>query len=73
MSSLNQSGWKPEMGSRYESAPATYTGNKALMLEEPLIFEIGTAEITGVDGVYSRTIIAADTAEVHPFEIVWTE
>ena len=27
----------------------TATGNKALMLEEPLIFEIGSAETTGVD------------------------
>ena len=29
--------------------PATVTGNRALMLEEPLIFEIGTTETTGVD------------------------
>nr|WP_313790159.1 aminomethyl-transferring glycine dehydrogenase subunit GcvPB [Sphingomonas oryzagri] len=30
-------------------APATYTGNKALMLEEPLLFEIGDTARTGVD------------------------
>ncbi|GAA4816788.1 aminomethyl-transferring glycine dehydrogenase subunit GcvPB [Sphingosinicella ginsenosidimutans] len=28
---------------------ATYTGNKALMLEEPLLFEIGDTRTTGVD------------------------
>ena len=49
MSSINQSGWKPEMGNAGNAAPATYTGNKALMLEEPLIFEIGTPGTTGVD------------------------
>src|SRR3546814_14269909 len=33
-----------------ESAPgATVTGNRALMLEEALIFEIGSSEKTGVD------------------------
>jgi glycine dehydrogenase subunit 2 len=30
-------------------APATFTGNRALMLEEPLIFEIGSTERSGVD------------------------
>ena len=49
MNAINQSGWKPEMGNADETAPATYTGNKALMLEEALIFEIGTAATTGVD------------------------
>ena len=49
MSTINQSGWKPEMGSAGEIGPATYTGNKALMLEEALIFEIGTTGTTGVD------------------------
>jgi glycine dehydrogenase subunit 2 len=49
MNAINQSGWKPEMGNACETAPATFTGNKALMLEEALIFEIGTAATTGVD------------------------
>ncbi|MEM7665043.1 MAG: aminomethyl-transferring glycine dehydrogenase subunit GcvPB [Pseudomonadota bacterium] len=31
------------------TGPATTTGNHALMLEEPLLFEIGHAEVTGVD------------------------
>jgi len=47
MSAVNQSGWKPEMGSAGDAKPATFTGNKALMLEEALIFEIGTSGTTG--------------------------
>ncbi|WP_407672786.1 aminomethyl-transferring glycine dehydrogenase subunit GcvPB [Parerythrobacter jejuensis] len=31
------------------NGPATTTGNRALMLEEPLLFEIGHADETGVD------------------------
>ncbi|OZA85523.1 MAG: glycine dehydrogenase (aminomethyl-transferring), partial [Azorhizobium sp. 39-67-5] len=31
------------------AAPATFTGNRALDLDEGLIFEIGRAEVTGVD------------------------
>ena len=49
MSALNQSGWKPEMGPSDDAKPATFTGNRALMLEEALIFEIGTTDTTGVD------------------------
>ncbi|MCC2603272.1 aminomethyl-transferring glycine dehydrogenase subunit GcvPB [Sphingopyxis yananensis] len=52
MSTLNPAGWRPEMTSGEAGAggvPATFTGNRALMLEEPLIFEIGTRETTGVD------------------------
>jgi glycine dehydrogenase subunit 2 len=29
--------------------PATFTGNRGLMLDEPLLFELGNAETTGVD------------------------
>ena len=51
MSNPNQSGWKPEAPVAGDTAtgPATATGNRALMLEEPLIFEIGTTDTTGVD------------------------
>src|SRR3546814_20231947 len=49
MNSPNASGWKPEMTRADGSAPATVTGNRALMLEEPLLFEIGQAGVTGVD------------------------
>ncbi|MEY4890659.1 MAG: putative glycine dehydrogenase [decarboxylating] subunit 2, partial [Pseudomonadota bacterium] len=46
---INQSGWRPEMGANADSDVATFTGNRALMLEEALIFEIGTTDTTGVD------------------------
>ena len=51
MNAPNQSGWKPEMqpDDGLHSGPATTTGNRALMLEEPLLFEIGHADNTGVD------------------------
>jgi glycine dehydrogenase subunit 2 len=47
--SINQSGWRPEMTAGTGSAAPTFTGNKALMLEEALIFEIGDTTTTGVD------------------------
>jgi glycine dehydrogenase subunit 2 len=47
--SINQSGWKPTTPTKGEGAAPTFTGNKALMLEEPLIFEIGSTKTTGVD------------------------
>jgi glycine dehydrogenase subunit 2 len=46
---INPSGWKPAMEVRFDEAPATFTGNRALMLDEALIFEIGDAQTTGVD------------------------
>lgn len=50
MSEINKSGWRPEMAAvGSDGKPATYTGNKALMLEEALIFEIGNSQTTGVD------------------------
>ena len=52
MNAPNQSGWKPEMQiaeDGFIGGPITTTGNRALMLEEPLLFEIGRADVTGVD------------------------
>ena len=50
MNAPNASGWKPgKPVSDDADGPATFTGNRALMLEEPLIFEIGTTATTGVD------------------------
>ena len=49
MSTVNASGWKPEMGESDVMTASTYTGNRALMLEEALIFEIGDTHTTGVD------------------------
>lgn len=50
MSKLNPAGWRPEMvAADGADDAATFTGNRALMLEEPLIFEIGSRHTTGVD------------------------
>ena len=51
MNAPNKSGWKPamEVADAGHEGPPTTTGNRALMLEEPLLFEIGHAETTGVD------------------------
>jgi len=52
MNAPNKSGWKPAMEVAEDgmhNGPPTTTGNRALMLEEPLLFEIGHAETTGVD------------------------
>ena len=49
MNEVNQSGWKPSAPTAVTGEHATTTGNRALMLEEPLIFEIGDNETTGVD------------------------
>lgn len=46
---INQSGWKPSSPVAANSDGSTTTGNRALMLEEPLIFEIGDNQTTGVD------------------------
>eukprot|EP01037_Dinobryon_pediforme_P036538 gene36538-43534_t len=47
--SINASGWRPEAPISGGKASPTTTGNKALMLEEALIFEIGDTTTTGVD------------------------
>lgn len=47
--SINASGWRPEAPISGGKPVATVTGNKALMLEEALIFEIGDVNTTGVD------------------------
>ena len=50
MNAVNPSGWRPEAPqSGGGDMPATTTGNRALMLEEPLLFEIGKRDQTGVD------------------------
>ena len=52
MNAPNASGWKPGTpveGHNAMHGPDTATGNRALMLEEPLIFEIGSTDTTGVD------------------------
>ena len=47
---INPSGWRPSAPTEAGGeGGSTFTGNRALMLEEALIFEIGTLETTGVD------------------------
>jgi len=46
---VNPSGWRPTTPANEPGSADTVTGNRALMLEEPLLFEIGSAEQTGVD------------------------
>ncbi len=51
MTAVNPSGWRPTApsGAGDPDVVATVTGNRALMLEEPLLFEIGSRGQTGVD------------------------
>ena len=51
MTTMNASGWRPSMGESVSAggASATSSGDRALMLEEPLSFEIGDASKCGVD------------------------
>lgn len=49
MSGVNASGWRPEMGSAGTGSSPTTSGDKALMLEEALIFELRAPGTTGVD------------------------
>ena len=46
---VNPSGWRPSAPADEQREATTVTGNRALMLEEPLLFEIGDTETTGVD------------------------
>ncbi|MFN3688757.1 aminomethyl-transferring glycine dehydrogenase subunit GcvPB [Salinarimonas sp.] len=46
---LNRQGRPTAAGDAAETAHPTFTGNRALMQEEPLLFEIGRTETTGVD------------------------
>ena len=47
--SINAGGWRPERPESAAGSAETFTGNRALMLEEPLLFEIGDIGQTGVD------------------------
>ncbi|MDZ3832626.1 MAG: aminomethyl-transferring glycine dehydrogenase subunit GcvPB [Sphingopyxis sp.] len=59
MTALNPAGWRPEMNvAGGADDNVTFTGNRALMLEEPLIFEIGSTATTGVD--FDETVPTAD-------------
>src|SRR6185295_12303006 len=46
---MNRQGRPTEPIAMLSTAPDTFTGNRALRIEEALIFEIGRPEVTGVD------------------------
>src|SRR3954465_11487825 len=46
---VNPSGGRPSAPANEQGDIATATGNRALMLEEPLLFELGAVDQTGVD------------------------
>ena len=46
---MNRQGRPTEPVEARCAAPQTFTGNRALQIEEALIFEIGRTEVTGVD------------------------
>lgn len=50
---INPAGWRPSAGrataDASSTAATTFTGNRALMLEEPLLFEIGSPDTCGYD------------------------
>ena len=46
---VNPSGWRPTTPANERGEAQTVTGNRALMLEEPLIFEMDGGDTTGVD------------------------
>jgi glycine dehydrogenase subunit 2 len=49
MNAPNTSGWRPAMGNAETAEFKTSSGDYALMLEEPLSFELGRFDATGVD------------------------
>ena len=51
MTAVNSSGWRPELGEAAPAMPAivTASGDRGLMLEEALIFELGRPGTCGVD------------------------
>jgi len=46
---MNQQGRPTKPVEAVALTPPTFTGNRALRIEEALIFEIGRPEVTGVD------------------------
>ena len=46
---VNPSGWRPTAPANEQVETQTVTGNRALQLEEPLLFERGRLDQTGVD------------------------
>ncbi len=49
MNAPNSAGWRPEMSAAEAVAVPTNSGDRALMLDEALIFELGRADTCGID------------------------
>lgn len=49
MSAINAAGWRPELGDGAAAPVVTVSGDRGLMLEEALIFELGRPGTRGVD------------------------
>ncbi|MBB4613745.1 aminomethyl-transferring glycine dehydrogenase subunit GcvPB [Novosphingobium taihuense] len=50
MNAINPTGWRPSIGENTpDGTSQTFTGNRALQLEEALLFELGNADRSGVD------------------------
>jgi len=49
MNAINTAGWRPDMGPQGTAASVTVSGDRGLMLEEALIFELGRPGTCGVD------------------------
>ena len=64
MSALNQSGWKPTSPTAEASDGATVTGNRALMLEEPLLFEIGRRDLRVESSINADVGLRLNTSRV---------
>ena len=47
--SMNREGRPTRPEAVDDGGPATWTGNRGLQLEEPLLFEIGDTDTTGVE------------------------
>jgi len=60
---VNPSGWRPSTPENVHGETHTVTGNRALMLEEPLLFEIGSNDQSGVDFECSPAKAGAQAAE----------
>jgi len=64
---INESGWRPQRPQAEGGADGeTHTGNRALMLEEPLSFEIGSLDSTGVD--FEPANLGPEVRSSVPFE-----
>ena len=62
----NPGGWRPGAPEPAAGEARTWTGNRALMLEQPLSFEIGAPDRSGVD--FEPADLAPEVSRNRPFE-----